>query len=85
MDVNPLEDHLIVNFGRTLETYFNDQEELTAAWHRVQQVAQNRISIGLFMDSDFDASVYKREGSNHLMVEPTFGAYLSRLFSEINE
>lgn len=83
VDVDPMENHLIVNFGRALETYFNDREKLTAAWHRVQQVAQNRISIGLFMDSDFDAPVYKREGSNNLMVESTFGAYLLRLFKEI--
>lgn len=84
-NVEPLEGHFIINFGRALETYFNNENELTAAWHRVEQVAQNRISFGIFMDSDFNSPIYKREGSSNIMVEPTFGAYLQRLFKETQE
>ncbi len=85
VDVNPLEDHFIINFGRALETYINNPEELTAAWHRVQQVSKDRISFGIFMDNHFALPIYKREGSSNSIVEPTFGEYLKKLFAEAHQ
>jgi isopenicillin N synthase-like dioxygenase len=82
LDVPNLDGHFIINFGRALETYINNPQQLTAAWHRVNQLAVDRISFGLFIDNKFDDPIYQRTADGNTIVEKTFGDYLKRLFAE---
>jgi 2OG-Fe(II) oxygenase superfamily len=81
VDVPPLEGHFIVNFGRTLEMLVNNPQQLTAAWHRVQQVSQDRTSFGIFADNALDSDVYQRVDERLIKVD-SYREFVKRCFEE---
>lgn len=50
-EVFPIPDHFVINFGQSLELLVNNQDQLTAAWHRVPEVKEDRISFAVFTDN----------------------------------
>lgn len=66
VDVDPLEGYFIVNFGAALERLVNDSSRLTAAVHRVQRVAEDRISFGIFLDSPMESLLYETNSQGKL-------------------
>lgn len=65
-NVEPKDGCFVVNFGSALEVLGNNTNQLKAAVHRVQRVAQDRISFGIFLDSKMESSLYKATSQGHL-------------------
>lgn len=83
VDVPPLENHFVVNYGRALEYSVNNVNQLTAALHRVQQVTKDRISFGIFADNTKDSMMHQKTSSNNLFNRETlFSAYIEKCFAE---
>lgn len=83
-EVNPIENHFVINFGRTLETLVNESEQLTAAWHRVPSLQEERISFGIFMDHHNDSKIYSRQGDGSLVVHAEhYETYLRKNFNNV--
>ena len=83
MDVPPLEGYFIINFGRALENSINDSKKLTAAWHRVQQVVKDRISLGIVADNSMDSTIYQKNSSGELINSgESFATYVKKSFAE---
>lgn len=80
-EVLPIKDHFVVNYGRALETYVNDPSKLTAAWHRVPQLTEDRISIGIFADNSNDSTIYLRENGVPKSTRQSYEAYLKNSFA----
>ncbi len=82
-DVPQLKDHFVINFGRAIETLVNNKQQLTAGWHRVNKVAKDRISFGVFIDHNSAYPMYQRVGdSSYQKVENSYADYLKKRFAE---
>lgn len=85
LDVLPLHNHFVINFGQALETFVNNPNKLIAAWHRVPQVASDRISFGIFADNNNESLIYKREKNGELRsTDETYKTYLTNSFKQHN-
>jgi len=82
VDVVPLEDHFVINFGRALETAVNNPNQLNAAWHRVQQVSKDRISFGVFADNNIASMIYQKTNEGLKSTGEVFADYLQKCFAE---
>lgn len=79
-DVLPLENHFIINYGQALEALINDQDQLTAALHRVLQVTEDRISFGTFADNDNESTIFTTEKGELKDTGDSYRTYLKKLF-----
>lgn len=77
------ENHFIINYGKTLETFVNNPEKLTATWHRVPQLQFARTSMGVFIDNSATAPIYQKEKDGTLTkVAETTQEYIEQSFSK---
>lgn len=81
--IAPREGYLLINFGRALETIINCPEEFCAAWHGVDQLTNDRISFGLFVDPKNSASLYKMQDGIPVMVKESYSAYVQECFADV--
>ena len=69
VDVNPINGYFIVNFGKALERSINDLQQLTAVWHRVEHVKEDRVSFAICIGNAGDSFVYKKTQSGQVITE----------------
>lgn len=85
VDVMPLQNHFVINFGRALETLVNDPKKLVAAWHQVPQVSKDRISFGTFADNANESSIFTTEEGELKDTGQSYEEYLTSSFSQYYE
>ena len=83
MDEGPsLSRIFVINFGRALETTINESNNLVAAWHRVEKLAKDRISFGLFVDNAPNSKIHILKDNEAVSSGKTFSEYLKENFKE---
>lgn len=65
-EVFPVENHFVINFGQALEHLMNDPNQLIAAWHRVPEMKEDRISFAVFLDQSCRSNLYIWEDGTDL-------------------
>lgn len=78
IDVSPVENHFIINFGNAFETFVNRKEQLIAALHQVRHVA-DRISFGIFSENNPDAYLCERSSTGELIRKKIYKEYIAEL------
>ncbi len=84
VDVPPLQDHFIINFGKALELMTQSDGRVTAIAHKVPKMDVDRISFGIFQDGNLDSSLYSYNSKSNTTqkVFDTYREYLAQSFKE---
>ncbi len=83
IDVPPLKDHFIINFGKVLEILINDPDRLIASEHRVVRLAEDRISFGVFTDNGGDMPLYQRQANKFIVFRESSQEFLQESFANV--
>lgn len=83
--IDPIEGHFVVIIGRAFEILKNNEEELSASWHRVMQLTEERVSFAITYDNGRDCPVMRFcEDEERLeIVYPNYESYLKDCFNEV--
>lgn len=84
-EVKPSADHLIVILGKALGILINDVKKVSAAWHRVRHLSEERASFAITCDSDENLPVLRHIGGQLETVYPCYSDYLKECFKEAYE
>jgi len=57
--ISPKKGYFVLVLGTALETLINNPDIVTAPWHRVEQLKEERVSIALFSDNNYASKVYR--------------------------
>lgn len=84
IEVPPKPGHFVVIVGKAFETLANDPEKVSAAWHRVRHLEEERISFAITSDNEESLPVRRYlQGENRLeSVHPNYSEYLKECFKE---
>lgn len=88
VDVKPLDDYLVVNWGLNMENLVNNKEKLRAVLHRVvQQETDDRVSFAFFADPNPDFPIYVRDpnGQGLIKLDENHTQYMARLHKQLYE
>jgi len=80
-NVDPVENHFVINFGAALEKLINNPAKLVAASHRVLRVSNDRISFGIFTDNSNESMIYTMIDGNLISTGMTFQECAEKGFS----
>lgn len=81
-EVPPKEGFFIINFGRAFEILINDKDKLDASLHRVQRLAEKRMSFGIFINPKAGSDMYQMNENGQPVVIGNYQDYLDKCFSE---
>jgi hypothetical protein len=84
-EVPPLEGHFVVILGKAFEVLANDVEKVSAAWHRVGQQTEDRVSFAVSSDNNALMGVkrYIWNGDFLQAVYQDYHAYLRECFKAV--
>jgi isopenicillin N synthase-like dioxygenase len=71
-DIETLDNHFVINFGKSLERLVGDHDKLVAALHRVLHLDCDTVSFGIFLDNHENSTIYKY---NNEALECTYTLY----------
>ncbi len=84
VDVPPIKDHFIINFGESLEFMTEKNGSVNAINHRVPKMQEDRISFGVFLDGNLELPLcsYNSASNDVKKVFDTYQGYLDKKFLE---
>lgn len=87
VNVPPLKNHFVVNFGRAFELIMSDSKEINAILHRVRKVTDDRITFGIFCDGERDHPLesFDFEKDSTEVLWSKYGDYLAEMQKQVEE
>lgn len=84
VNVPPLENHFIINFGRCLELITKQSGKINAIEHRVRMLTEDRASFGVFMDGKGELPVYcyDEKSKETSKLYESYSEYMALSFAE---
>ncbi len=83
-EVPALSDHFVVILGKAFEILVNNVLKVSAAWHRVPQLSEERVSFAITCDSNDSQAVkrYNMESHQLEIVYESYQDYLVECFKQ---